>query len=423
MTVLLLLILSGVVSGQNTDRCTSVEVSYTTAPENPRFCGAFNPSELSIELLFDKEPIPTNIRWTATNGKTYVGNPVSVSEPGEYQILMDIETNGVSCTKEYTVTVAEPSDPYGFDTDEDGICDEYDNCPATANPDQLDSDEDGTGDICDPVNDNPDTDGDGIPDREEDINGDGNLDNDDTDNDDTPNYLDPNDEDPCNLATLALCPANPVICENESVPITAAQSYTEYRWRKMPEGQLLSTSPKLTTNKFGLIEVRATSPQGCEVVETFTVSSALDESAVEQTLLDNGYTLIPIEILQINDDPSTLTRSAGGSTKNITIDEADAEILYNGRSLFVKEMVEVLASVMSDENVGENFITNRLCSVNQLLALQSQKQSNISVFLIDQENSANDKIYVNISSEALIDQRLTIDMYQVYIDLSQSTKK
>jgi hypothetical protein len=36
------------------------------------------------------------------------------------------------------------------DTDDDGVADEGDNCPAIANPDQTDTDHDGLGDVCDP---------------------------------------------------------------------------------------------------------------------------------------------------------------------------------------------------------------------------------------------------------------------------------
>ena len=60
------------------------------------------------------------------------------------------------------------------DADGDGICDPADNCPALANPDQIDRDNDGLGDPCDPTpvlyqcEDGIDNDGDGLVDAAED---------------------------------------------------------------------------------------------------------------------------------------------------------------------------------------------------------------------------------------------------------------
>jgi hypothetical protein len=41
------------------------------------------------------------------------------------------------------------------DTDKDGIIDSLDNCPTIPNPDQLDSDSDGTGDVCESISNIP----------------------------------------------------------------------------------------------------------------------------------------------------------------------------------------------------------------------------------------------------------------------------
>ena len=53
------------------------------------------------------------------------------------------------------------STPEAIDTDSDGILDADDNCPAVANPNQQDADDDGAGDACD-ADDARDSDEDGI---------------------------------------------------------------------------------------------------------------------------------------------------------------------------------------------------------------------------------------------------------------------
>lgn len=52
----------------------------------------------------------------------------------------------------------DPCANLGGDTDEDGVCDDEDNCPNTANADQADADNDGVGDVCDNCVDTPNAD-------------------------------------------------------------------------------------------------------------------------------------------------------------------------------------------------------------------------------------------------------------------------
>jgi len=81
-----------------------------------------------------------------------------------------------------------PDDPClnnGGDTDGEGVCDAFDNCPDTANPSQADSDGDGDGDACDPCPSDPlnDSDGDGFCNSEDNCPWVSNTDQVDTDND------------------------------------------------------------------------------------------------------------------------------------------------------------------------------------------------------------------------------------------------
>jgi len=118
--------------------------------------------------------------------------------------------------------------PDDDDDDNDGILDVDDNCPLTANADQLDTDSDGEGDACDTDDDN-----DGIVDiddncplianpiqEDDDLDGIGNLCDNDSDNDGVPNEIDQCDYTP-NGTTV-----NTFGCEVFSLPNTNFQIQT-----------------------------------------------------------------------------------------------------------------------------------------------------------------------------------------------------
>lgn len=140
--------------------------------------------------------------------KNEVGNSIFI-DPGQSSITFEIEiiddtieeeleTFIVEITTiESDINILEPQvvgqiidndTSSGSDSDNDGVLDAVDNCPATANSNQADLDGDGTGDVCD-----TDDDGDGIPDTEDAFPMDDSEDTD-TDGDGTGNNTDLDDD-------------------------------------------------------------------------------------------------------------------------------------------------------------------------------------------------------------------------------------
>ncbi|WP_020562725.1 beta-propeller fold lactonase family protein [Methylosarcina fibrata] len=97
-----------------------------------------------------KIPVGTGPYWTVLDSigsRAFVANPpdgtVSVIDTALEQVVATLPTDKNAWTLlAVDVPVADP------DGDADGIADALDNCPAVANADQIDSDNDGTGDAC-----------------------------------------------------------------------------------------------------------------------------------------------------------------------------------------------------------------------------------------------------------------------------------
>ena len=142
-------------------------------------------SAILPSISIDSNAERLGVSWQRTDGLHYriqsrfydfntkKWTPVhTASDPGGNAIHSDINMDGNNVATLAWVRY-NPNDnkfipqtiqfvPSGFDSDGDGIVDESDNCPSVSNTDQLDTDGDGVGDVCD-----PDDDGDGIIDTKD----------------------------------------------------------------------------------------------------------------------------------------------------------------------------------------------------------------------------------------------------------------
>jgi hypothetical protein len=126
------------------------------------------------------------------------GSPLKVQltnpPPGRYRLIVRELATTAGTTFHLQSTVSRPG---GADGDGDGLADVSDNCPAVANTDQTDTDKDGQGDACDPVDPPPaDADGDGVPDASDNCPAVANTDQTDTDKDGQGDACDPVDPPP-----------------------------------------------------------------------------------------------------------------------------------------------------------------------------------------------------------------------------------
>ena len=114
---------------------------WSTQPINGQCAGATSACDKTWDEIVANNPDATVLGGVGINQGS--GNP-------------GLTTSVDAFTFDATTYDFEPTPP---DADGDGVTDAEDNCPADANPDQADQDNDGLGDVCD-----PDDDGNGIDD-------------------------------------------------------------------------------------------------------------------------------------------------------------------------------------------------------------------------------------------------------------------
>ena len=151
----------GIYSGkfENNEPSISISPSVNSITIFKGESGSFNVdykafSDFNEEVEFSIDGLPTN-----TNVTYDPSNKFTINQDGTLKIDLAIDIDAE--TKSYPLTINAVSNTQNKtagillevtsdDIDNDGIKNDVDNCPETANPDQSDLDGDNIGDVCDP---------------------------------------------------------------------------------------------------------------------------------------------------------------------------------------------------------------------------------------------------------------------------------
>ena len=316
-----------------------------------------------------------------------------------------------------------PQQRDNIDYDNDGICDYTDNCVLEANPDQIDSDGDGFGDVCDIFDNRPkDTDKNGIADKLEDktkdSDGDGILD-----------YLDEEDSNPCNDFKVSVSPVSLALCTSGEGHITVVD---------YPLNQVIDqcrvvwstgeSTHQVSVSKAGLYTATVTDTHGCTSTVSCEVSSKPDNDGLKAILKENGYLFVKGSYSTISD----ADKKQKVSNDDLLTNKCKAQNLsfeYEGTSYSVRDVIEYALSIMEkDETLSTSYYTDGFdCSnseednfsMSSFFDAANLDQSNLSVYLFEDMAAVKVRTYLQKGAEGsekiLVDGDVNIfEIYRYY---------
>lgn len=126
-----------------------------TAPANANTGVIMDTATKTVKVTLPVGTGPYWVKFDPQGKNCYVTSPIdgkiTIINASTLSVFKNITTGGGA----WTVDVRDIPTGGSTDSDGDGIPDSSDNCPTVANPDQADSDNDGTGDACETASANP----------------------------------------------------------------------------------------------------------------------------------------------------------------------------------------------------------------------------------------------------------------------------